>query len=415
VLEDLRHPAVTSEPVHASLRTAPDDARDVSFVWSGDLAGQGWGINPDAGGYRIFRAMAAVDPDFFLCSGDTVYADGPIAATVALPDGRTWRNVTTPAKAKVAETLDEFRGQYAYNLMDDALRGFAARVAQVNQWDDHEVTNNWYPGEVLTDDRYSERRVDVLAARSRQAFFEWLPIEPRAARAGTVYRKIAYGPRLDLFVLDMRTFKDPNGDNRYADPRRGLLGAEQRAWLKRELAASKATWKVLAIDLPLGLVVPDGPIAQEGVPQGDGGVPPRARARVRRRPDRRPPPRRDGDRDADRRRALHRRAPLRPRARVGGRVHAVLGVRLRPAQRRRLRPQRTRRDVRSRGRVRLGAADGGHRPGRRLPVLRRGGRRRAQRRDDRAPARHRRRGAVRRRPRARRDPARSAGRDWTSA
>jgi len=236
VLEDVRDPALTSEPLNASLRTAPEDARDVSFVWSGDLAGQGWGINPNADGYRIFRAMAALEPDFFLCSGDTVYADAPIAATVALPDGTTWRNLTTPAKDKVAETLDDFRGQYAYNLTDDALRAFAARVAQVNQWDDHEVTNNWYPGEVLTDDdRYAEKHVDVLAARSRQAFFEWLPIEPRAAQAGTVYRKIGYGPRLDLFVLDMRTFKDPNGDNRYADPRRGLLGAEQRAWLKREL------------------------------------------------------------------------------------------------------------------------------------------------------------------------------------
>ena len=36
-------------------------------------------------------------------------------------------------------TLDEFRGQYAYNLLDDAYKRFAAEVAQVNQRDDHEV------------------------------------------------------------------------------------------------------------------------------------------------------------------------------------------------------------------------------------------------------------------------------------
>jgi alkaline phosphatase D len=268
VLQDLRDPAVLSEPLAGSFRTAPCDRRDVSLTWSGDLAGQGWGINPELGGYRIFRAMAALEPDLFLCSGDTIYADGPLTETVPLPGGRTWRNVVTPAKSKVAETLAEFRGQFAYNLLDENLRAFAARVPQVNQWDDHEVVNNWYPGEVLTDERYSERRVDVLAARARRAFFEWLPVAP-----GPIHRRIPYGPLLDLFVLDMRTYKDPNDANVHADPRRGLLGAEQREWLKRELAASRATWKVLAIDLPLGLIVPDGGEAQEGVAQGRPGPP----------------------------------------------------------------------------------------------------------------------------------------------
>jgi alkaline phosphatase D len=268
VLQDLRNPAVLSEPLAGSFRTAPCDHRDVSFVWSADLAGQGWGINPDLGGYRIFRAMQALRPDFFLCSGDTVYADGPLPETAPLPGGRTWRNIVTPAKSKVAETLDEYRGQFAYNLLDENLRSFAAHVPQLNQWDDHEVRNNWYPGQVLDDPRYTERRVDVLAARSRRAFFEWLPIASRK-----LYRKVSHGPHVDLFLLDMRTYKDPNDANVYADPRRGLLGAEQRQWLERELAASRATWKVIANDLPLGLVVPDGPTAFEGVAQGAPGAP----------------------------------------------------------------------------------------------------------------------------------------------
>lgn len=270
-LEDLDS-GVCSRPLVGSFRTAPVDRRDVSFVWSGDLAGQGWGINPELGGYRIFAEMEALEPDFFLCSGDTVYADNPIALTAPLPDGRVWRNVVTEEKSKVAETLDEYRGQYAYNLLDDNLRSFAARVPQVNQWDDHETRNNWYPGQVIDDPRYTVRDVDVLAARARRAFLEWLPLETQPADPdGRIYRRISHGPLLDLFVLDMRTYKDPNDDNLYADPRRGLLGDRQRAWLKRELAASTATWKVIANDLPLGLVVPDGPTALEGVAQGDAG------------------------------------------------------------------------------------------------------------------------------------------------
>lgn len=269
-VESLDRPGLCSEPLTGSLRTAPRGRmrRDIRFVWTGDIAGQGWGIAPDFGGMSIFAAMRAARPDFFICSGDTVYADNPLTETVPLPDGRIWRNLVTPEKNKVAETLAEFRGQYAYNLLDEHLRAFVAEVPQVNQWDDHEVTNNWYPGEVLADDRYTEKRVDVLAARARRAFDEWLPTPVRGPR----YRRLSYGPLLDVFVLDMRTHKDPNDGNTYPDPNRGLLGREQREWLIRGLTRSRATWKVIAADLPLGLVVPDG-AAQEGVAQGDPGAP----------------------------------------------------------------------------------------------------------------------------------------------
>ncbi|HEX8347035.1 MAG TPA: alkaline phosphatase D family protein [Actinoplanes sp.] len=267
---DLDRPGLLSEPVVGTVTTAPTRRADISFVWTGDVAGQGWGIDPAYGGMKIFDAMRARRPDFFLHSGDTVYADGPLPSSVLLPDGRTWTNLVTEEKSKVAETLREFRGQYAYNLLDAPYRNFAAAVPQVNQWDDHEVTNNWYPGEILTDARYTEKRVDVLAARAHRAFREWLPIP---SSDGPIHRRLSYGPRLDVFVLDMRTFKDPNDGNTYADPQRGLLGRAQREWLIRELKHSRATWKVIAIDLPLGLVVPDGPTAQEGVAQGDPGAP----------------------------------------------------------------------------------------------------------------------------------------------
>ncbi len=94
----------------------------------------------------------------------------------------------------------------------------------------------------------------MLAARAKQAFHEWVPVPP-----GPIYRKLSFGPLLDLFIIDMRTYKDPNDSNVYADPTRGMLGHEQREWLIRGLTHSKATWKVIANDLPLGLVVPDAP------------------------------------------------------------------------------------------------------------------------------------------------------------
>jgi alkaline phosphatase D len=232
---------------------------DSALVWArADRPGR---LRVEVSGRLDFRGA------FFLHSGDSVYADGPLAATVALPGGRTWRNLLVDGKAKVAETLAEYRAQWVYNLLDQHYREFAAVVPQVNQWDDHEVTNNWYPGEILDDARSTEKRVDVLAQRSRRAYGEWVPI---GSTGGPIYRKLSYGPRLDVFVLDMRTVKDVNV---YADPDRGVLGLQQREWLVRGLRSSRATWKVIAADLPLGLIVPDGAAAQEGVAQGDHGAP----------------------------------------------------------------------------------------------------------------------------------------------
>lgn len=222
--------------------------------------------------------MGALDPDFFLFSGDTIYADGPIAATAALPDGSTWRNVTTEEKSKVAETLAEFRGNFRYNLLDENLKRFNAQVPAIVQWDDHEVTNNWYPGEILTDTRYTEKSVDVLAARARRAFSEYFPISTLrpGAREGRVHRVLRHGPLLDVFVLDMRTYRNANSPGTQTTDPVGILGAEQLQWLKRELARSRAVWKVIASDMPLGLVVPDtgdGKPNIEAVAQGDPGGP----------------------------------------------------------------------------------------------------------------------------------------------
>ncbi len=211
------------------------------FTWSGDLAGQGWGINPELGGYRIYEEMRRRDPDFFLCSGDNIYADSPIEASVRLPDGRIWRNVTTEEKSKVAETLAEYRGAFRYNLLDANLRRFNAQVPTVIQWDDHDVRNNWYPGQILDDARYTEKDVDVLAARSLRAFREYFPIRTlRPDHGGRVYRVLHHGPLLDVFVLDMRTYRNANSPNRQPDDRQGILGTEQLAWLKRSLARSRA-------------------------------------------------------------------------------------------------------------------------------------------------------------------------------
>jgi alkaline phosphatase D len=259
--EDPSDARVASQALTGRFRTAPAERRDISFVWGGDTAGQGWGINPEWGGMKIYNTMGWFEPDFFLHSGDTIYADNPIRAEVALPDGSVWKNLTTEAKSKVAETLAEFRGNFAYNLLDEHLRYFNSTVPMLAQWDDHEVVNNWWPGQILADDRYQVKDVSLLAERARQAFFEYTP-----ARGDTIYRALSYGPALDVFVLDMRSYRAPNGPN--SEPEQGpttaFLGQAQIRWLKQALLASRATWKVIAADMPVGLIIYDNFVTREG-------------------------------------------------------------------------------------------------------------------------------------------------------
>jgi alkaline phosphatase D len=278
--QDLSSPTLVGEPVVGRFRTAPADRRAISFVWSGDTAGQGWGIDEARGGMRTYAVMQRNRPDFFIHNGDNIYADGPIAAEQKLPGGGVWKNIVTEEKSKPAETLAEFRGNYRYNLLDRNLRAFNAEVPIFSQWDDHEVTNNWWPGEALTRaehqrKKYVEQNALLLAARANRAFHEYMPTRQAIAEPGRVYRQISYGPLLDIFMVDMRSYRGANGENRQESygPDAYFLGPAQVAWLKRALLDSRATWKIIAADMPLGLIVQydtDRKWGSEAVAQGDG-------------------------------------------------------------------------------------------------------------------------------------------------
>jgi len=273
--QDLSNERVYSEPVIGQFITAPfKNTRDIHFLWSGDTAGQGWGINPDINGMRIYNSMLQENADFFIHSGDTIYADGPIAEYQEAENGLMWRNIVTEEVSKVAETLNEFRGRYKYNLLDDNVRAFNANIAQVWQWDDHEVVNNWSDSKDLSDDeRYTEKNIPTLIARGATAFLEYAPLRPHhSEESDRVYRKIAYGPLLDLFVIDMRSYRGPNSSNNQSErgPESRFLGEEQLKWLKRALSESKSVWKVIASDMPIGLVVRDGDEYFENLANGDG-------------------------------------------------------------------------------------------------------------------------------------------------
>ncbi len=239
---------------------APNQSKTVRFAWVADLAGQGWGRNPEfkiksfdgetiQGGYVVFDVIRKFKPDFAVFQGDMIYADNPIPEQKEIPPevgGGIWNNVP---KDFVAITLDEFRANWKYNLGDEKLRRFLAETPIYVQWDDHEVTNNWYPGEILPNDEpYYGLSVDILAERAAQALFEYNPI-----RGEELFRSFRHGKHLEVFLLDERSFRGPNTQN--SDPNGiQMLGSEQFEWLKRALQRSETTWKVIANHDPFTIV-----------------------------------------------------------------------------------------------------------------------------------------------------------------
>ena len=398
LFQDLADPRVLSAPAAGRLRTPPMGRGTVTFAWSGDEAGQGWGINPGWGGMKMYDVMRRANPAFFIHSGDQIYADGPIPAEFKLDDGTLWKNVTSPAKAKVAESLAEYRGNFAYNFLDEHKRRFCAEVPMLVQWDDHEVRNNWYPGQMLGDERYTVKSASLLAAWAKRAMFEYNPFRLDATDPERVYRSFAYGPSLEVFMLDERSYRGPNTANRQPalDAEAAFLGPEQMRWLRRALFDSRATWKVIASDMPLSIVVPD---LNPDVPKGtyeawanaDDSLPLGRElelagllAFIKA----------NGISNVV---WLHRRRPLRlgdlvqPGARQVHRLHALLGVRGGAHQRGNLRPRPDRPDLRPRGALpeRAGGHEAESSAQRGHAVLRHGRNRRRHRGHDRRAARHR--------------------------
>lgn len=162
------------------------------------------------------------------------------------------------------------------------LHNNAAIVPQIWQWDDHEVSNNWSDAkDVSADNRYMEKNVPLLVARATKAFHEYAPLRRTAdVESERVYRHLPQGPLLDMFVVDMRSYRGPNSHNLQITETEesAFMGRPQIAWLLDGLKRSRSVWKVIAADMPISLQVTDGQDAEgrnkwEAIANGDDGAP----------------------------------------------------------------------------------------------------------------------------------------------
>lgn len=217
--------------------------------------------NYPAGYFYVYREIAQQDVDAVIHLGDYIYEYG--ADGYATEDAVKLGRVLPADNNKEIIRLDDYRKRYALYRTDLDLQQAHQRHPFIVIWDDHELANDaWREGA----ENHQEDEGDFLARKlaALQAYFEWMPIRPGTNNSHfNIYRQFEFGNLVNLLMLDTRIL-DRDQQLEYKDyftaqgidfmrfqkdltrPTRKMIGETQYDWLKGRLAASKATWQVIA-------------------------------------------------------------------------------------------------------------------------------------------------------------------------
>ena len=230
-----RHAGGTSPTGRTRTAPAPGAAADV--VRLAAFSCQRWthGHYTAHADLASLASEASSDVDLVVCLGDYVYNTG-YADGVVVP-GRD-------DPIQDARTVEDFRSKYRLYRSDPNLQAVHARYPVVHVFDNHDGLEG--PG-------------DDQAAGALAAFAEHVPV--RWPEPGRIHRSLRWGDRLELFLTDQRSYRDPVpkesgplGTSTWErpeilDPARSMLGEAQRDWLLDGLCGSTAQWKVIGSQL----------------------------------------------------------------------------------------------------------------------------------------------------------------------
>lgn len=208
--------------------------------------------NLEAGYFNVYQAInERNDVDAVLMLGDYIYEYETGGYSPNASIDRTWE----PAEEIV--DLSEYRLRYSTYHMDYALRNLHQNFPWICIWDDHETANDSFK-DGAENHSVGEGDWQVRKENGKQAFFEWLPIRPKAAGNTQIFRSFKFGNLADVVMLDTRLEgRDEQvalGSASINDTTRTILGTEQFTWLKDELSNSTQTWKVLGNQVMMGKI-----------------------------------------------------------------------------------------------------------------------------------------------------------------
>ncbi len=201
------------EAFRGKFHTAPEPATPTALRFC-VMTCQGYQDRDHADGHPIYPAMVALDPRFIVMTGDLVYYDSnpPRAVSPALARLHWERMFSLP------RLVEAMRSTSTYWLKDD-----------------HDtLSDDCWPGMNAGELTFDE---------GVRIFREQAPLGERD------YRTIRWGRDLQVWFTDGRDFRSPN--KMEDGPEKTIWGAEQKAWFKRTVKESTATWNVLVSPTPL--------------------------------------------------------------------------------------------------------------------------------------------------------------------
>jgi len=330
--QDVASPTILGEPTVGRFRTAPSDR--ARLVYGRRYRRPGLGHRRARGGMRSYATMLKNRPDFFIHSGDDL-CRGAIAAELKLPNGEIWKNIVTEEKSKpprrwpssAATTIQSFDR----NLRASTPRFRCSRNGTITRSPTMVAGEPLHPGRASAQEIRRQERAGTRGARVARFSMNYMPMRESIAEPGRVYRKILWAAARRLHARH-GSYRGPNGEGNQEPTARGLFSRSDPGGLAQTRTDEfTRTWKVIAADMPLSLIVVydnDRKWGVEAIAQGDG--PPRGASRDRGHPVLHQTCGRPQHALAHRRRALLRGAPLRSGRTQFQELRAVLGVRHRP-------------------------------------------------------------------------------------
>ena len=200
--------------LEGGFRTAPraNQPQQVVFTVS---TGQAY-VHQDApgGGFKIYPAMLKLDPAFFVHTGDILYYD------------------------RLAKTIDLARWHWQRNYSLPTNVEFHRQVASYFIKDDHDTwMDDCWPG------METNFMGDFTLKQGQAVFLEQVPMGERT------WRTFRWGRDLQIWLVEGRDFRTPN--TMPDGPDKTIWGDEQKAWFKRTVQQSDATFRILISPTPL--------------------------------------------------------------------------------------------------------------------------------------------------------------------
>ncbi|MDQ8183517.1 alkaline phosphatase D family protein [Pelagicoccus sp. SDUM812005] len=175
-------------------------------------------------GHKAYADILQHDADFFVHTGDIVYYDKDYDGVHPLSKNR-------------AQARERWNRMFSMHWNRD----FHSQISSYFLKDDHDVLkDDCYPGQTYGDLTFEEG-LEIFREQTTQS-----PLP---------YRTVRWSKDVQIWLLEGRDYRTPN---RAPDgPEKSMLGQEQKAWLKRTISESDATFKLVISPSPI--VGPDKP------------------------------------------------------------------------------------------------------------------------------------------------------------